>query len=120
MGIQISTSAINHENNVLVADVSREYADHITAKDGSKIKNPLRDLRQTGFNIAIDRDAIVEEVMTGLAVPANQITGEGFGGHNPDIPMPEHDIGKAKALMAEAGHGDDLVDDPCHQRPIHQ
>jgi len=44
--------------------------------------------------------------MTGLAVPANQITGEGFGGHNPNIPMPEHDIGKAKALMAEAGYGD--------------
>lgn len=88
-------------------DVSREYADHITAKDGSKIKNPLRDLRvRQAFNIAIDRDAIVEEVMTGLAVPANQITGEGFGGHNPDIPMPEHDIGKAKALMAEAGYGD--------------
>lgn len=88
-------------------DVSREYADHITAKDGSTIKNPLRDLRvRQAFNIAIDRDAIVEEVMTGLAVPANQITGEGFGGHNPDIPMPEHDIGKAKALMAEAGYGD--------------
>jgi len=88
-------------------DVSREYADHITAKDGSKIKNPLRDLRvRQAFNIAIDRDAIVDEVMTGLAVPANQITGEGFGGHNPNIPMPEHDIGKAKALMAEAGYGD--------------
>lgn len=88
-------------------DVSREYADHITAKDGSKIKNPLRDLRvRQAFNIAIDRDAIVDEVMTGLAVPANQITGEGFGGHNPNIPMPEHDIEKAKALMAEAGYGD--------------
>jgi peptide/nickel transport system substrate-binding protein len=88
-------------------DVSSEFADHITAKDGSQIKNPLRDLRvRQAFSIAIDRDAIVDEVMTGLAVPANQIAGEGFGGHNTNIPMPEYDVGKAKALLAEAGYGD--------------
>ena len=56
--------------------------------------------------MAIDRDAIVDEVMTGLAVPANQIAGDGFGGHNPDIPMPEYDVERAKALLAEAGYGD--------------
>ena len=88
-------------------DVSREQAQHITAKDGSPIPNPLSDLRvRQAFNMALDRNVIVDEVMGGLAVPANQIAGEGFGGYNPDIPMPEPDIEKARALLAEAGYPD--------------
>ena len=88
-------------------DVFREHAEHITAKDGSPIKNPLSDLRvRQAFNLAIDRNAIVDDVMMGLAVPANQIVGEGFGGHNPDIPMPEANLEKARQLMADAGYGD--------------
>ena len=88
-------------------DVSREQAQHITAKDGSPISNPLADRRvRQAFNMALDRNVIVDEVMGGLAVPANQIVGDGFGGYNPDIPMPDHDIEKAKALLAEAGYPD--------------
>ena len=56
--------------------------------------------------MALDRNVIVDEVMGGLAVPVNQIAGEGFGGHNPDIAMPEHDIERARALLAEAGYPD--------------
>ncbi|MFT7533722.1 MAG: peptide/nickel transport system substrate-binding protein, partial [Gammaproteobacteria bacterium] len=88
-------------------DVSKEHADHITAKDGSPIKNPFRDLRvRQALNVAIDRNAIVDDVMSGLAVPANQISGEGFGGFNADIPVPEYDVDRAKALLAEAGYAD--------------
>jgi peptide/nickel transport system substrate-binding protein len=88
-------------------DVFREQADHITAKDGSPIQNPLRDLRvRQAFNLAIDRNIIVDEVMRGLAIPANQIVGEDFGGFSPDIPMPEPDLEKAKQLMVDAGYGD--------------
>jgi peptide/nickel transport system substrate-binding protein len=88
-------------------DVFRENADYITAKDGSPIKNPLRDLRvRQAFNMAIDRNSIVDDVMRGLAVPANQIVNEDFGGYNPDIPMPEPDLEKAKQLLKEAGYGD--------------
>ena len=88
-------------------DVSREQAQHITAGDGSPIPNPLADRRvRQAFNIALDRNVIVDDVMGGLAVPANQIAGEGFGGHNPEIPMPDHDLDQARALLAEAGYPD--------------
>ncbi len=88
-------------------DVSREQAQHVTAKDGSVISNPLADRRvREAFNIALDRNVIVDDVMGGLAVPANQIVGEGFGGYNPDIAMPQHDTRRAKQLLAEAGYPD--------------
>lgn len=88
-------------------DVFRKNAEHITAKDGSPIINPLRDLRvRQAFNMAIDRNTIVDKIMRGLAVPANQIVNENFGGFNPDIPMPEADLVKARQLMKEAGYGD--------------
>lgn len=88
-------------------DVHREQAEHVTAKDGSPISNPLADRRvRQAFDMALDRNVIVDEVMGGLAVPANQIAGEGFGGHNPDIPMPDHDVERARALLAEAGYPD--------------
>ena len=88
-------------------DVFREKAEYITAKDGSPIDNPLRDLRvRKAFTLAIDRNAIADVVMDGLAVPANQIVPEGFGGYIPDLAVPELDIEKAKQLMSEAGYGD--------------
>ena len=88
-------------------DVHRAQAEHVTAKDGGAIPNPLADRRvRQAFDMALDRNVIVDEVMGGLAVPANQIAGEGFGGHNPDIPMPDHDLDRARALLAEAGYPD--------------
>ncbi|WP_445810864.1 ABC transporter substrate-binding protein [Yoonia sp.] len=88
-------------------DVSRDVAQHITAKDGSEIANPLRDLRvRQAISIAIDRDAIVETVMNGLAIKTNQFVAKGFAGYNPDVQPPEHDLVAARALMAEAGLAD--------------
>ena len=88
-------------------DVSREVAQHITAKDGSEIPNPLRDLRvRQAISMAIDRDVIVDTVMNGLAIKTNQFVAEGFAGYNPDVQPPEPDLVAARALMAEAGLAD--------------
>jgi len=86
-------------------DVARESSPHVTAKDGSPIKNPLRDLRvRQAMEAAVDRAAIVERIMEGVAVPATQIVPEGFGGHSPNLPVPKPDLAKARRLMTEAGY----------------
>ena len=88
-------------------DVSRDKAQHISAKDGSPIDNPLRDVRvRRAMSMAIDRDTIVDEVMEGLAVASNQIVSEGFGGYDSAIEIPDFDPEGAKRLLTEAGYPD--------------
>lgn len=86
-------------------DVGREQAQHITAKDGKPIPNPLRDLRvRQALSLAIDRAGMVRTVMNGLAIATNQFASEGFGGYNPAITIPEYDVARARRLLAEAGY----------------
>jgi peptide/nickel transport system substrate-binding protein len=86
-------------------DVWRDQALHITALDGSPLPNPLKDLRvRQAMTLAIDRQAIVDRVMDGLGLPANQIVPEGFIGHVKDLAAPKVDVERARKLMVEAGH----------------
>jgi peptide/nickel transport system substrate-binding protein len=80
----------------------------VSAKDGSKLaKNPLKDLKvRQALSLAINRQAIADRVMEGLAVPASQIITEGFFGWSPNLPKLTFDTAKAKALLAEAGYPD--------------
>ena len=67
----------------------------------------MSDLRvRQAFTLAIDRDGIVDDVMQGWAVPANQVVPEQLGGHNPDIEIPDYNLDKARKLMADAGYAD--------------
>ncbi|MGP1394250.1 MAG: ABC transporter substrate-binding protein [Inquilinaceae bacterium] len=86
----------------------REVTPMVRAKDGSALdENPLRDIRvRQAIDLAIDREVMVEIVLEGLGVPANQMMPPGFFGSNESIPMPEHDVEKAKALLADAGYPD--------------
>lgn len=86
-------------------DQFREETPFITAKDGSKIENPLRDRRvRLALSKAINRDAIVERVMEGVAIPAGQLLAEGFFGVSPNVKPPAYDPEGAKKLLAEAGY----------------
>lgn len=86
----------------------REDTPLVRAKDGSALdENPLRDIRvRQAIDLAIDREVMVDIVLEGLGVPANQMMPPGFFGSNESIPMPEHDVEKAKALLADAGYPD--------------
>jgi len=85
-------------------DQFREDSPFVKAKDGSKIKNPLLDKRvRLAISKAINRDAIVERVMEGVAIPAGQLLPEGFFGVSPSLKAEKFDPEGAKKLLAQAG-----------------
>lgn len=67
--------------------------------------NPLRDRRvRLALSKAIDRTAIVQRIMDGIATPAAQFLPNGMRGTLPDLPVPGYDPAGARALLAEAGY----------------
>lgn len=82
----------------------RDETPFITAKDGSKIKNPLKDKRvRQALSMAINRDAIVDRLMEGAAVKASQFLADEFFGTSKTLKPVPHDAAGAKKLLAEAG-----------------
>jgi peptide/nickel transport system substrate-binding protein len=85
-------------------DHDRDDSPFVKAKDGGAIKNPLKDLRvRQAISKAINRPAIVERVMEGVAIPAGQLLPEGFFGVSPKLSPEAYDPEGAKNLLAEAG-----------------
>lgn len=83
-------------------DAGREKSPFVTAPDG---KNPLKDLRvRKAINMAIDRKAIVQRLMDGMATPAYQYMPDGMFGGLAKAPEIKFDPEGAKKLLAEAGY----------------
>lgn len=79
----------------------RENAPFVQGPNGS---NPLRDVRvRQALSLAIDRRALAERIMDGLATPAGQLLPEGMRGTVPGVGMLPYDPARARALLAEAG-----------------
>ena len=72
-------------------------------------ETPLKDKRvRQALNLAVDRAAIVREVLGGMTEPASQLSYKGAFGYNDALkPMP-YDPDKAKKLLAEAGYPNGL------------
>jgi peptide/nickel transport system substrate-binding protein len=68
-------------------------------------KNPLgRDPRvREAFELALDRDGIVQVVMEGEATPGNQWVAPTNTFYAKNMPVPKRDVERAKALLKEAG-----------------
>lgn len=85
-------------------DHFRETSPFITAKDGSKIRNPLKDLRvRQALSKALNRRAIVERVMEGEAEPASQLLPDSYAGTSKTLKPVALDVEGAKKLLADAG-----------------
>src|SRR3546814_11582532 len=85
-------------------DQHGEETPGITGTDG---KNPLLDKRvRKAISIAINREAIVERIMNGVAVPAGELLPQGFFGTTPGAEAEKYDPEGATKPLAAAGHPD--------------
>jgi peptide/nickel transport system substrate-binding protein len=87
-------------------DSFRDQTPFATDKSGAPLaKNPLKDARvRTALSKAIDRQAIVDRLMEGVAVPAGGILTDGFFGSSPNLKAERYDLEGAKKLLTEAGY----------------
>lgn len=86
----------------------REDTPQVWDNAGQKLtKNPFLDPRvREAFDLALDRETIIEFALEGMGEVATQLVTPNIFGYNPDIPAPAFDEDKARALMAEAGYPD--------------
>ncbi len=88
-------------------DHARETSPFVTAKDGSPIPNPLRDVKvRRAISKAINREALTDRVLEGMGVPAGQLVPPQIFGAAPDLEADVYDVEAARALLAEAGYPD--------------
>lgn len=88
-------------------DQFRDVSPFITAKDGSQIKNPLLNPKvRQALSAAINRPAIVERIMDGAAVPAEQVLAKNFFGTSQKLQPTKYDLKAARQMLADAGYKD--------------
>lgn len=88
-------------------DHADREAPFATTNDGRPMPNPFRDVRvRRAVSLAIDRRAITERVMDGLASPTVQFMPPGYSGFLPDVAVPAADPAEARRLLREAGFPD--------------
>ncbi|QTF06498.1 ABC transporter substrate-binding protein [Brenneria izadpanahii] len=85
-------------------DQQRDVSPFAKGPDG---KNPLlkKEVRQA-MSLALNRQAIVDRIMDGQAVPASQLVPKGYFGYSASIPAPVYNPEKAKQELAAAGYPD--------------
>jgi peptide/nickel transport system substrate-binding protein len=89
-------------------DTNRDKSPFIFDNSGKPLDvNPLKDVRvRQAMSAAINRKAIAERVMDGLAVPSGQLMPPDVLGAIPDRKADAFDLDKAKKLLKAAGWGD--------------
>ena len=91
----------------ITLDATREgQVPLLTDNGGAPLeRNPLADARvRRALSLAVDRTALVERVMQGMAVPTGQFMPPGSYSHIPDLPVPAAEPEAARKLLAEAGY----------------
>ena len=73
--------------------------------EGTEGENPFADPKvRAAVSHAIDRQLLIDRVLSGAAVPASQMLPAGNFGHNPEIAVDAYDPERARQLLAEAGY----------------
>lgn len=89
-----------------VLDQQAHVSPYITDKAGKPLTtNPLHDIRvRRAISKAINRQALSDRVLEGLAVPASNIVAPGILGYDDTVKVEAYDPEGAKKLLAEAGY----------------
>ncbi len=89
-------------------DQGRDDSPFITDKDGKPMTvNPLKDRRvRMALSEMINRQAIVERVLSGAGEATDQLVPDGMGGYDPSLKPVAFDPAGAKKLLTEAGYPD--------------
>lgn len=100
--------AVSWRTILLHLDQYRDHPPGVSGKDGRPLaRNPFKDLRvRRALSKAINRQAIAERVMEGLALPAANVVSPSVFGHNPAVKPEPYDPNGARRLLAEAGYPD--------------
>lgn len=92
--VYVAFDYVNDGNQLGVAD----------AQGRPMAQNPFRDVRvRRALSLALNREAIAERVMSGLASPQGQWLPPGTFGYNADVKPDPFDAERARRLLAEAG-----------------
>jgi peptide/nickel transport system substrate-binding protein len=91
---------------LLHLDQHRTSPPGVSDKSGKPLAaNPFKDVRvRRALSMAINRPAIAERVMEGLALPASNVVSPSVIGHDPAVKPHAYDPEGAKKLLAEAGY----------------
>ncbi|MGH8963931.1 MAG: ABC transporter substrate-binding protein, partial [Actinomycetes bacterium] len=112
----------------IVGDITPELAPRVERIQNAKVdfapsdsrvflalrtdRAPTDDVRvRQAINYAIDRQAIIDSLFHGHADPLTGLFVEGEAGYDPSFGGYTYDPGKARALLAEAGHPDGVAID---------
>jgi peptide/nickel transport system substrate-binding protein len=75
----------------------------VSSPDG---RNPLKDVRvRKALSLALNREALSQQVMSGMSTPAAELVAPGMFGATPGAQIDPYDPAEAKRLLAEAGYG---------------
>ena len=98
--------AVSWRTIFLHVDQSRDQPPGVLSLQGKPLeRNPLKDARvRLALSKAINRQAIADRIMEGVALPAANVVSPSVFGHNPALKPEPHDPDGAKKLLAEAGY----------------
>ena len=99
--------AVSWRTIFLHVDQYRPHPPGVAGKDGKLLAtNPFKDIRvRRALSKSINRKAIAERVMEGLALPAANVVSPSVFGHDPEVKAEPYDLAGARRLLAEAGYG---------------
>ena len=100
--------AISNRLIYLHLDSNRDASPMVIDRLGKPLdRNPLKDARvRQALSLAVNRDAIVDRVMEGAAVPTGQLMPKGLFGYSEAMTVDKYDPEAARRLLKDAGWPD--------------